>query len=129
MNNKKTLIPTLVLLVALAVMPACSSLPQLTTNTVSANAPVAAATATTAPATTNNNTTTTSSPAASTSAIAGNASGMVAAYEGTLEEIYARVNPSVVAIHVVSQVATTTSSDPFSQFPGFNSPQIGRAHV
>jgi serine protease Do len=38
------------------------------------------------------------------------APSLVAAYEGTLEQIYAQVNPSVVNIHVVDQVAASGGS-------------------
>ena len=61
-------------------------------------------------------------------AVPSGASGdLLAAYQGTLENIYTTVSPSVVNIHVVQKVAgsgTITSQIP--GFPFFNSPQGGQ---
>ncbi len=49
--------------------------------------------------------------------------GVIAAYEGTLEEIYQRVNPSVVNIRVVQKnTSTDTSGGNLPQLPFFNFP-------
>ncbi|MGB9639873.1 MAG: PDZ domain-containing protein [Anaerolineales bacterium] len=49
--------------------------------------------------------------------------GVIAAYEGTLEEIYQRVNPSVVNIRVVQKnMAMDTSGGNLPQLPFFNFP-------
>ena len=65
---------------------------------------------------------------ASAPVVQSGASGdLLAAYQGTLENIYTTVSPSVVNIHVVQKVAgsgTITSQIP--GFPFFNSPQGGQ---
>src|SRR6185369_13658845 len=49
---------------------------------------------------------------------------LLSAYQGTLENIYTAVSPSVVNIQVVEQVAATGSdSNSFPGFPFFNLPQ------
>ncbi|BAJ62968.1 PDZ domain-containing protein [Anaerolinea thermophila] len=53
-------------------------------------------------------------------AVAPGASGVLAAYEGTLEQVYQKVNPSVVSIRVVSQVSAVPQS--FPDFPFFFDP-------
>lgn len=58
-----------------------------------------------------------SAPVAKSAAVIGNVSDL----EATLEQIYAQVNPSIVAIEVVEK-ATTTSGLPFGH-PGLGSPQ------
>ncbi len=51
--------------------------------------------------------------------------GLLAAYEGDLENVYTQTNPSVVNIHVV-QKQEITSINPFSNFPFFfNTPGFG----
>ncbi len=45
--------------------------------------------------------------------------GLLAAYEGALEDLYTRVNPSVVNIRVVSQQMGSTNRLPFFNMPGF----------
>jgi serine protease Do len=45
--------------------------------------------------------------------------GLLAAYEGALEDLYNRVNPSVVNIRVVSQQTGPANSLPFFNMPGF----------
>jgi len=63
-------------------------------------------------------------------AVAPGASGVLAAYEGTLEQVYQKVNPSVVSIRVVTEVSVVPHSfpdfpfffDPFSDLP--DTPQI-----
>lgn len=63
-------------------------------------------------------------------AVAPGASGVLAAYEGTLEDVYRKVNPSVVSIRVVTEVSVVPQSfpdfpfffDPFSDLP--DTPQI-----
>lgn len=60
-----------------------------------------------------------SAPVAKSAAVIGNVSDL----ESTLEQIYAQVNPSVVAIHVVEK-ATATSGLPFFNNQGQGQPQI-----
>ncbi len=87
-----------VLLVSLTLLSACS-IPQF---------PSAAAAAQSA----------TSSPTTTPVVVQSPASvGAIAALEGTLEQIYTQVNPSVVNIQVVQ--TTLASASTFPQFPGF----------
>ena len=60
-----------------------------------------------------------SAPVAKSAAVIGNVSDL----EATLEQIYAQVSPSVVAIHVVEK-ATATSGLPFFNNQGQGQPQI-----
>lgn len=53
-------------------------------------------------------------------AVAPGASGVLAAYEGTLEQVYQKVNPSVVSIRVVTEVSVVPQS--FQDFPFFFNP-------
>lgn len=50
-------------------------------------------------------------------------SGFLAAYQGTLEDLYRAVNPSVVNIRVVQKVDLSNSLEQFGNFPFFNLPQ------
>ncbi len=111
-TRKKTFIPTLVLFAAMALSAACSAIPALTSGSLSTGAQ-AAVTSTLAPQPTP---TVAAVAAVPSSPAAQGDSSLLAAYEGTLQEIYTRVSPSVVAIRVVSQAAAL---DPFQQFPGF----------
>src|SRR5215208_4841689 len=55
---------------------------------------------------------------------AGDATDLLAAYQGTLENIYKTVSPSVVNIQVVEQVASSSfDSNQLPGFPFFNLPQ------
>src|ERR1044071_7673559 len=55
---------------------------------------------------------------------AGDATDLLAAYQGTLENIYNTVSPSVVNIQVVAQVANTGSDqNSIPGFPFFGLPQ------
>ncbi len=116
MNTKtKTLLPSFILVLAMLLLPACNGIPLITAGNVNAGAQPQVATLPAVPDTSNQ-----TQPQAPSPTISGQ-TGVVAAYEGTLQDIYTRVNPSVVNIHVVSEA--TASADPFSQLPGFNSPQ------
>ena len=96
--NKKY-ISSLVLSLALLVLPACSGIPMLSAET-------------TPP------TILQSSAAAKPAAVSAPASvEAVAAIEGALEHIYTQVNPSVVSIQVVQKAETSLSNLP--NFPGF----------
>jgi 2-alkenal reductase len=54
----------------------------------------------------------------------GESSDLLAAYQGTLENIYSTVSPSVVNIHVVKKVAAADTNIPqIPGFPFFNLPQ------
>jgi serine protease Do len=58
--------------------------------------------------------------------VSGASGDLLAAYQGTLENIYGAVSPSVVNIQVVQQVAagdTTTDSQQLPGFPFFSNPQ------
>ncbi len=65
-----------------------------------------------------------SAPAAGT-VPSGGSTDLLAAYQGTLENIYTSVSPSVVNIRVVQKVAAsgTTTSQQIPGFPFFNLPQ------
>lgn len=65
------------------------------------------------------------SPLPAQPAVPSGASGdLLAAYQGTLENIYTAVSPSVVNIRVVEQVAASDSgANQFPGFPFFNLPQ------
>ena len=108
MNTRyKTFIPTLLLLFALAVLPACSSIPLLTSSSVGSPAL---------------NTATTPVPQSAPvdqaqSQVVPGEPGLLASYEGVLQDIYTRVNPAVVAIRVVSGAAA--GIDSLQQLPGF----------
>jgi len=72
----------------------------------------------------------TSSPAqsvptqAAPAPVTGASGDLLAAYQGTLENIYSQVSPSVVNIRVVQQVdATTANTSQLPVFPFFNQPQ------
>lgn len=102
-------ITSLVVLVTL-LLSACSALPALqasVNNNVANSLTKANAQATVAPA---------------TGSLATDAGGLLAAYEGALENVYTQVNPSVVNIRVVQQ--QSASGLDLGQLPfGFNSPQ------
>ncbi len=55
--------------------------------------------------------------------------GLLSSYEGTLENIYTQVNPSVVNIQVVDQQSAPSFNSPFFGFPGQqqNTPQFSQA--
>ena len=57
--------------------------------------------------------------------LSGSSSDLLAAYQGTLENIYTAVSPSVVNIHVVQKVAASNTTTPqqIPGFPFFNLPQ------
>ncbi|HZM25059.1 MAG TPA: trypsin-like peptidase domain-containing protein, partial [Anaerolineales bacterium] len=58
------------------------------------------------------------------SAVPSNSDGLLSAYQGTLENIYSTVSPSVVNIRVVSKSVDSTSNAPqIPGFPFFNLPQ------
>ncbi|HZM22831.1 MAG TPA: trypsin-like peptidase domain-containing protein [Anaerolineales bacterium] len=58
------------------------------------------------------------------SAVPSNSDGLLSAYQGTLENIYSTVSPSVVNIRVVSKSVDSTSNVPqIPGFPFFNLPQ------
>jgi S1-C subfamily serine protease len=107
MNKRMISILTLVVIVVLG-LTACSGLGQ----------PVLNPSATQATAT----------PPASQAAITTGASGdLLAAYQGTLENIYTTVSPSVVNIRVVQKVAASdTITSQIPGFPFFNLPQGGQ---
>ncbi len=51
--------------------------------------------------------------------VPGASGDLLAAYQGTLENIYSTVSPSVVNIHVVQKVAAGDITTDFQQLPGF----------
>ncbi len=61
-------------------------------------------------------------PAQSGIPATGASSGLLAAYEGTLEQIYKAVSPSVVNISVVQQVSASSGGTQIPGFPFFNQP-------
>jgi serine protease Do len=108
----RTLSLTGLLVLAMFVLNACSAagLPALTTAPKQQPGLVAATQAPALPATTQS-----AAPAAAVQPVVSN--DLLAAYQGTLENLYAAVSPSVVNIQVVEKVGLS-SQDP-SQMPGF----------
>ncbi|MGE5463846.1 MAG: trypsin-like peptidase domain-containing protein, partial [Syntrophothermus sp.] len=113
--NKRTVSMYLLVVFAVLAVTACGSL-GLSTITGAAN-----------------NTTTNQSPAlqsatqaAPAPVLSGASADLLAAYQGTLENIYSAVSPSVVNIQVVQKVAAgdnSTNSGQLPGFPFFNAPQ------
>ena len=97
--KKRTTSLSILVVFALAALTACGSIgPAATTTTNSL--PALPAPTQTAPAT-----------------VSGASGDLLAAYQGTLENIYTTVSPSVVNIRVVQKVAASNSA--MSQLPGF----------
>jgi S1-C subfamily serine protease len=130
MSRKITTVPGIIAVLALVALTACSSVVQFknpsdpalaanSNNTSSSSAAVAAVQAQ-QPATQTDQTQAATAAPAATQAAAPAAqpvqaqNGLLAAYETTLESIYTQVSPSVVSIHVVSQVAAT-NINPFGR--------------
>ena len=119
--RKITVIPTLVVIVAMVFLSACSSSVQVKANP---NLPAVAV---------NNGTITDSTASAAPAQVQQVAqsqpvqaqvtavpaqpvvasNSLLAAYEATLESVYNQVDPSVVSIHVVSQAAASSPNSPF----------------
>ncbi|MFL7868110.1 MAG: trypsin-like peptidase domain-containing protein [Anaerolineales bacterium] len=114
--KKRTLSISILVVTAMLVLTACGGV-GLSTNSSNNPAPALPAPTQVSP--------TQVAPAPAQGTIPSSASGdMLAAYQGTLENIYSTVSPSVVNIHVVQKVAnngTVTSQIP--GFPFFNIPQ------
>jgi S1-C subfamily serine protease len=113
--NKRTISVSILLIVGLLTITACGAMGlSAVTNS---NSPAAQGTALP--------TLTAVVPSTGSVPVPSGASGdLLAAYQGTLEQIYASVNPSVVNIQVVEKVAASDNSQ--SQIPGFpffNQPQ------
>ena len=111
MNTRKTtVLPALILLLALVILPACSSIPLLTAGGVSSGVPeiITTPVAQSAPAAV--------AQSGSSAQTAQGEPGLLAAYEGVLQDIYTRVNPAVVAIRVVSSASAGIDSQ--QQLPG-----------
>ncbi len=112
--KKQTLSLSILVVFAMLALSACGGI-SLSTNSPSANsAPVQQPAPTKA----------LSAPAAGT-VPSGGSSDLLAAYQGTLENIYTTVSPSVVNIHVVQKVAAsnTTTAQQIPGFPFFSLPQ------
>lgn len=106
--KKRTITLALLVLVGVLVMTACGGVSLSTINP--ANQQVTAPTE--------------AAPAPTTSGLSGD---LLAAYQGTLENIYAAVNPSVVNIRVVQKVAAANlDTSQIPGFPFFSLPQGGQ---
>jgi len=114
-TQKITPLAYLVIL-SMIILPACSGTAALAKQGSNALAPVSAQAA---------------APAANPTPAAPIAvqSDLLASYEGTLENIYTQVNPSVVNIQVVDQQSAPSLNSPFFGFPGQqqNTPQYSQA--
>jgi serine protease Do len=108
--NKRTISLSVLVLLALTTMTACGSLGivnKITNPSPALSAPTQAAPVQAAPV-----------------PPSGASGDLLAAYQGTLENIYTAVSPSVVNIRVVQHVATTNSGTAqLPGFPFFNLPQ------
>ena len=113
--KKQTISLSILIALALVTLTACGSVGLSTTNQVPAlSAPVTQTQP--APAT--------QSAPARALVPSGVSGDLLAAYQGTLENIYTTVSPSVVNIRVVQKVDTTNSGTPqLPGFPFFNLPQ------
>jgi S1-C subfamily serine protease len=113
--NKRTISVSILLIVGLLTITACGAMGL--SAVANSNSPAAQGTALP--------TLTAVVPSTGSVPVPSGASGdLLAAYQGTLEQIYASVNPSVVNIQVVEKVAASDNSQ--SQIPGFpffNQPQ------
>ena len=119
--KKRTFSISILVSTAMIVLTACGGIGLSTLNQTNSQAPALPAPTQVPPAQV--------APAApAQGAVPSGASGdLLAAYQGTLENIYSTVSPSVVNIHVVQKVAgsgTITSQIP--GFPFFNLPQGGQ---
>ena len=111
--TKRTLSLSILVVFAMIALSACGGI-SLSTNTQNPNPAPAMPAPTKA----------LSMPAVGAAPSSGASGDLLAAYQGTLENIYSTVSPSVVNIRVVQQVAagnTTTQQTP--GFPFFNLPQ------
>lgn len=143
--KKKTFSYVAFAIVLLLVLSACGSLPafslsQLSQKAQSVNTAVAAQpvvdqlqqAATATPVATQDTSSTTSSTAQQPVApVTGASNSLLAAYEGTLENIYTQVGPSVVNIHVVEGASTSSNSQtsPFGLPFGNNTPSQGTSEA
>ena len=138
--KKKTLSYAAFAVVLVLILSACGSLPalslsQLSQKAQSINTPIAAQSvvdqvqqATATPAASQNTTQQQAAPLTS-----GASASLLAAYEGTLENIYTQVGPSVVNIHVIEGASTGSSSsgnNPFGlPFGSPNTPSQGSSEA
>lgn len=115
--TKRTLSLSILVVFAMLTLSACGGI-ALSTNSSSVNsAPGQPASAQPAP-------TKALAAPASGSAPTGGSSSLLAAYQGTLENIYTSVSPSVVNIRVEQKVSgSSTTSQQIPGFPFFNFPQ------
>ena len=119
--KKRTFSISILVSTAMIVLTACGGIGLSTLNQTNSQAPAL-------PAPTQVPSAQVAPAAPAQGAVPSGASGdLLAAYQGTLENIYSTVSPSVVNIHVVQKVAgsgTITSQIP--GFPFFNLPQGGQ---
>jgi serine protease Do len=109
--TKRTLSLSILVVFAMLTLSACGGI-SLSTNSPSVNSAPAQPAPTKALA----------APAAGTVSTSGS-SDLLAAYQGTLENIYTTVSPSVVNIRVVQKVAGSNTTTQIPGFPFFNLPQ------
>ena len=102
--KKRTITLSVLVVFALAALTACGSL-GINANTASSSIPAL---------------TTSSQP--TPVPVSGASGDLLAAYQGTLENIYSQVSPSVVNIRVVQKVAASAATSQLPIFPFFNQP-------
>ncbi len=101
--NTRTLLFSMLVILGMIALPACGGV----------KVPAVGATVTEAPKVSSP----TQSPPVQSANPAGASSDLLAAYQGTLEEIYTKVSPSVVNIRVVQKISPSNSA--FPEIPGF----------
>jgi serine protease Do len=110
MNTKHINVASLLVILMLTVT-ACSSLPAVSAITANNNGLAAQAPTNPQSDSTTGSSNSQSAPAVAPSSLAG--------YETTLEDIYSRVNPSVVNIQVTEKASNSSSNSQNSGIPGF----------
>ena len=115
--KKRTFSMSILVVTAMLVLTACGGVGLSTINSSNSQAPALPAPTQVSP--------TQVAPAPAQGTVSSSASGnLLAAYQGTLENIYSTVSPSVVNIHVVQKVASNGSvTSQIPGFPFFNLPQ------
>jgi 2-alkenal reductase len=109
--NKRNVLSSITVIFAMIFLTACGSALGTTNNLGSHTAPALPETTQVAPA----------QPALPSGGVPGD---LLSAYQGTLENIYAAVSPSVVNIRVIEQASSSSSgSGQIPGFPFFNLPQ------
>jgi len=109
--KKRTVSLSILVVSAMIILSACGSMGLSSLNPSSSQAPALPAPTQVAPA------------PAQVSTSSGASGDLLAAYQGTLENIYNSVSPSVVNIRVVQKVAASNTTSQLPGFPFFSLPQ------